>query len=59
MDHLRALCDVLDMQVGEAMGDKPMEAKTALEQVILQKARPLSERDQEMLIAIIDRMVAG
>lgn len=58
MEHLQALCDVLELQIGEAMGENPATAKTALEQVILKKAKKLSAGDQEMLIAIMDRMVS-
>jgi hypothetical protein len=56
MDQLRGLCEVLELELGEAMGGQPLEAKTALEQVILAKARPLSEADQELVIAFLDRL---
>jgi transcriptional regulator with XRE-family HTH domain len=56
MEHLRELCEVLDLQVGEAFGDKPLEAKTELEQAILKKARPLSPTDQELVIAFMARL---
>jgi transcriptional regulator with XRE-family HTH domain len=56
MEQLRGLCEVLDIELGEAMGGAPLEAKTALEQVILAKSRPLSEADQELVIAFLDRL---
>lgn len=56
MDHLRALCDALDMQLGAAMGEESVHAATDLEQVILKKARGLSTTDQEMLIAFMERL---
>lgn len=59
MDHLRALCDALDMQLGQAMGDEPAQAKTDLEQLILKKARDLSTADQELLISFMERLGTG
>ncbi len=56
MDHLKALCDALDIQLGAAMGEESATAETDIEQIILKKARSLSTADQEMLIAFMDRL---
>lgn len=59
MEHLKVLCEVLEIQIGEAFGEHPLEAKTELEQAILKKARPLSPADQELVIAFMERLGTG
>lgn len=56
MDHLRGLCDVLDLSIDEAIKGTPGEAKTGLEQRMLDVLRGLSDVDQEMLLAMAARM---
>lgn len=56
MDHLRGLCDVLELSLDEAVRGAPGEAKTAVEQRMLDVMRDLSDADQEMLLAMASRM---
>lgn len=53
MEHLKALCDVLDVSLDEAVSGSPAQAVTAVEQVLLHEFRKLSPRAQENLIALM------
>lgn len=53
MHHLRGICDVLDLSIGQAMGEKSAEAKTDLEQVAFNDFHWLTAEDQEMVAAMI------
>jgi len=58
MNHVKAICDVLELEVGEAFGAESSVAQTDMEQVILQKVRKLSAQDQEFALAMLDRLAA-
>ena len=57
MQHLRGLCDVLDLTLDEAVKGSPQEAKTGTEQAMLEAMRRLGDEDAEMLLAMARRMV--
>lgn len=56
MEHLKGLCQVLEMRVSEAMGETPLEAKTGIEQAVLAKLRNMSAAKAELLLALADEM---
>lgn len=56
MEHLRGLCEVLELSLDEAVKGAPGEAKTAVEQRMLEVMRGLNDVDQEMLLAMASRM---
>lgn len=56
MNHVKAICDVLDLEIGEAFGAESLSAETDMEQVILRKVRNLSAEDQELALAMINRL---
>ena len=56
MEQLRGLCDVLELQLGEAMGETSATPRTDLEHVILKMAQDLSNADQELAIAFLARL---
>lgn len=56
MDHLRGLCDILDMSLDEAVKGAPAEAQTGAEQRMLDAMRTLGDADIEMLLAVAARM---
>lgn len=56
MNHVKAICDVLDLEIGEAFGADSLSAETDLEQVILKKLRQLSPEDQELALTMLDRL---
>ena len=56
MDHLRGLCDILDMSLDEAVKGAPAEAQTGAEQRMLDAMRTLGDADIEMLLAMAARM---
>ena len=56
MNHLRGLCDVLDLTLDEAVKGAPAEAKTGTEQRMLEAMRSMSDADVEMLLAMAARM---
>ena len=56
MQHLRGLCDVLGISIDEAVKGKPGEAKTGMEQAMLEAMRKLPDLDTEMLLAMAERM---
>lgn len=55
MEHLKALCDVLGLSVDEVVGQRPIQAQTDLQQVILSGLNELDEEQQQLVAA----MVAG
>lgn len=56
MQHLRGLCDVLGITIDEAIKGKPREAKTGMEQAMLEAMRGMQDVDAEMLLAMAKRM---
>lgn len=50
MDHMRALCNALDMSLDEAMGQSPKEAQTDMEQRMLSILRDLDPAQAEALL---------
>lgn len=59
MEHLRGLCDVLEMTVDEAVKGAPHEAATGIEQAILAAVRDMGDADAEILLAMARRMRTG
>lgn len=55
MEHLRGLCDVLEMTVDEAVKGAPNEAATGIEQAILAAVRDMDDVDAEMILALAQR----
>jgi transcriptional regulator with XRE-family HTH domain len=58
MNHLRGLCDVLDLSIAEAMDEPSIEARTDLEQVILRGLRGIEPEDQELVAAMVESLKA-
>lgn len=56
MEHLRALCGVLDISIDEATGGQPHTAATAIEQALLAEARTLDDESIQLLIAMARRL---
>ena len=52
MEHLRALCVVLDVSLDEAIGGSPSEAKTGEEQVMLDVFRASGDAGRQLLLAM-------
>lgn len=52
MEHLRALCRVLDVTLDEAIKGAPAEAKTGEEQAMLDLFRSTGDRERELLLAM-------
>ena len=52
MEHLRALCGVLDLTLDEATGGAPHTAATASEQMLLDETRHLDESSVQLLLAM-------
>lgn len=50
MEHLKALCDALDMSLDEAAGAAPKEARTAVEHQMLSILRDLDSAQAEALL---------
>ena len=55
MEHLRALCDVLDLSLDEAIGGTA-EPATAVEQQMLQAMRELDPAAVELLLAMAAKL---
>ena len=56
MEHLRALCEVLDLTLDEAVKGAPAEAKTGVEQAMLEALRSMSAAKAEALLAVAKGM---
>lgn len=56
MEHLRGLCDVLEMTLDEAIKGAPNEAATGLEQALLDAVRDMEGADAEMILANAQRL---
>lgn len=56
MDHLRGLLDVLDLSLDEAVKGAPAEAKTGLEQAVLDGLREMPDDLQETVLALIKQL---
>lgn len=56
MNHVRAICTVLDLEIGEAFGEESLQAETDVEQVLLKKLRKLSPEDQEIAMTLIESL---
>jgi hypothetical protein len=59
MEHLKALCQALDLTVDEAIGSDTMEAQTALEQRMLAVLRDLEPAQAEALLITGEAMRGG
>lgn len=59
MEHLRGLCDVLDVSLDEAVKGAPAEAKTGMEQAILDALREVPDESQELALAMLKQMRRG
>ena len=57
MNHVRAICSVLDLEIGEAFGEDSVQAQTDVEQVMLKKLRKLSPDDQEIAMTLIEGLI--
>lgn len=57
MNHVRAICAVLDLEIGEAFGEDSVQAQTDVEQVMLKKMRKLSPEDQEIAMTLIEGLI--
>ncbi len=57
MNHVRAICSVLDLEIGEAFGEDSAQAQTDVEQVMLKKMRKLSPEDQELAMTLIEGLI--
>lgn len=56
MEHLRAMCEVLDLSLDDAVKGSPKEAKTATQQLMLESMESMSDADAEILLAMAMRM---
>lgn len=52
MQHLRALCSVLDISLDQAVMGDPSEAKTAEEQAMLEFFRNSTDAGRQVLLAM-------
>lgn len=50
MHHMRALCDVLEINLDEATGGKPRQPRTAIEQAFMAELQAMTPEDAEMLL---------
>lgn len=57
MNHVRAICSVLDLEIGEAFGEDSLQAETDVEQIMLKKLRKLSPEDQELAMTLIEGLM--
>lgn len=57
MEHLKALCDVLDLSIDEAVRGRPSEAVTGLEGAMLETLRALPPEQGQALLALASSMV--
>lgn len=57
MNHVRAICKVLDIDIAEAFGEDSLKAETDVEQVMLKKLRKLSADDQEIAMTLIESLI--
>lgn len=55
MEHLKALCLVLDVSLDAAVMGEPTEAKTAEEQVLLDQFRTMDVADRQVLLLMGSR----
>lgn len=56
MEHLRGLCDVLDLSLDEAIKGAPAEAKTGMEQAMLDALRDVPDDSQELALAMLRKL---
>lgn len=56
MDHLKALCAVLDTSISEMAGEDPEFAQNAFESTLLEESRALAPAQREAILAIIASM---
>lgn len=56
MEHLRALCDVLDVSLDEAVLGAPLEPQTGAEQKMLDLMRNMSDENIEIMLALASKM---
>lgn len=56
MEHLRGLCDVLDLSLDEAIKGAPAEAKTGMEQAVLDALRDVPDDSQELALAMLRKL---
>lgn len=58
MEHLKALLDILDISLDEAVKGAPGEAKTGMEQILLDRFRLVSAETQGAVVALLDQVGA-
>lgn len=56
MEHLRGLCEVLDLSLDEAVQGAPNVATTGTEQLLLERFRDLPDAAQETVLALLATM---
>jgi transcriptional regulator with XRE-family HTH domain len=56
MEHLKALCRVLEVSLDDAVQGRPAEVKTAEEQVMLDLFREAGNQGRELLLAMGKQM---
>lgn len=56
MEHLKALCEVLETSISEMAGEDPEFAQNAFESVLLQEGRRLAPAQREAILATIKSM---
>ena len=52
MEHLKAICAVLNVSLDEAIKGEPAEAKTAEEQAMLDAFRAATDQGRQVLLAM-------
>jgi hypothetical protein len=56
MEHLEAMCKVLDLSLDSIVLDNADEAKTAVEQRVIRGLRELSSAEQEYVLTTIEML---
>ncbi len=58
MEHLKALCEVLQTSISQMAGEDPEFAQDAFESVLLKEGRSLSVAQREAVLAMLHAMKA-
>lgn len=56
MEHLKALCEVLQTSISEMAGEDPDFAQNAFESTLLSESRSLGDEQKEALLALMRSM---
>lgn len=59
MDHLKALCEVLQTSISQMAGEDPEFAQDAFESVLLKEGRTLPASQREAVLALLRAMKGG